>query len=145
VLQNPGHGLVFIMKLFLLIIPFLFLAAAKENCRARKRSTTGIFAGCYKGILKVKGPCMNYTISIVSMKFDSSLVVANWTDENTGKTYKNVFGLASRCTFPDSIKKGDEFYFVIDSTTVQNCAVCLIYYPTPAKKLRVKIIPGPCQ
>jgi len=88
---------------------------------------------------------MNYTISMTSLNFDTSLVMANWTDENTGKTYKNAFALNSRCTFPGNINAGDEFYFMIDSTSVQNCAVCLMYYPVPSKKLSIKVIPGPCQ
>lgn len=87
---------------------------------------------------------MNYTISLQD-PIDTSLVVANWTDESTGKSYKNVFALGSRCNFPSDIKEGDEFYFAIDSTTVQNCAVCLIYYPVPPKKLSIKVIPGPCK
>ena len=101
--------------------------------------------GCYKGRLEIKGGCMNYTISITGNNFDTSLVMADWTDENTGKTYNNVFALKTRCTFPDNINAGDEFYFMIDSTSVQNCAVCLMYYPVPPKKLSIKVIPGPCQ
>ena len=46
---------------------------------------------------------------------------------------------------PGNINAGDEFYFMIDSTSVQNCAVCLMYYPVPSKKLSIKVIPGPCQ
>ena len=87
---------------------------------------------------------MNYTISMAGKDFDTSFVVANWTDESTGKAYKNVFALNSRCTFPGTINQGDEFYFKIDTTTVQNCFVCLIYYPVPSKKLSIKVIPGPC-
>src|SRR4030095_11806430 len=130
---------------FLFLITSLFLLTAKENCKKRKGKTNITTAGCYKGRLEIKGGCMNYTISISNPNFDTSLVVANWTDENTSKTYKNVFALQSRCTFPDTINAGDEFYFMIDSTSVQNCAVCLMYYPVPPKKLSIKIIPGPCQ
>ena len=87
---------------------------------------------------------MNYTISFVRGNFDTSLVVANWTDESTGKAYKNVFALGSQCTFPETINAGDEFYFVIDNTPVQNCVVCMMYYPVPAKKLSIKIIQDHC-
>ena len=130
---------------------FLFLAASfilltsKEDCKTKKGNSNVSPTGCYKGRLEVKGGCMNYTISITSPNVDTSLVARNWTDENTGKTYKNVFALKSRCTFPDNINAGDEFYFMIDSTSVQNCAVCLMYYPVPSKKLSIKVIPGPCQ
>ena len=129
----------------------LFLAAslglliAKQDCKNKKGNNNINALGCYKGRLEIKGGCMNYTISITSPDFDTSLAMASWADENTGKNYKNVFALKSRCTFPDNINAGDEFYFTIDSTTVQNCAVCLMYYPVPPKKLSIKVIPGPCQ
>ncbi len=132
------------MKLMLLVAS-LILLTAREDCKTKKGKTNTSTDGCYKGKLEVKGGCMNYTISITGSNFDTSLVMATWTDENTNKTYQNVFALKSRCTFPDTIAAGDEFYFVIDSTSVQNCAVCLMYYPAPSKKLSIKVIPGPCQ
>jgi hypothetical protein len=129
------------MKLLLLFGSLFLLATSKENCKNTQES---LAPGCYKGKLEVKGGCMNYTISMQSNNFDASRVVASWTDETTGKTYKNAFGLGSRCNFPDSLNAGDEFYFKIDSTTVQNCAVCMMYYPTPSKKLSIKVLTGPC-
>jgi hypothetical protein len=132
------------MKVILLAVS-LVLLTAKETCKAKKGKTSFSSNGCYKGKLEIKGGCMNYTISITSESFDTSLVMASWTDENTNRDYKNVFALNSRCTFPDNINAGDEFYFMIDSTSVQNCAVCLMYYPVPSKKLSIKVIPSPCQ
>ncbi|MFI5185400.1 MAG: hypothetical protein ACHQF0_01600 [Chitinophagales bacterium] len=133
------------MKFLLFIAPFILLSSPKESCNQKKRKSAALaLPGCFKGKLEVKGGCMNYTIGIISKNFDTSLVMANWTDENTGKSYKNAFALNSRCTFPNTINEGDEFYFVIDSTTVPNCVVCLMYYPVPAKKLSIKIIQGPC-
>ena len=129
----------------LFLLGSLMLLIAKENCKNKKGNANATVPGCYKGRLEVKGGCMNYTISITSPNFDTSLAMASWTDENTGKIYKNVFALKSKCTFPDNINAGDEFYFTIDSTSVQNCAVCLMYYPVPSKKLSIKVIPGPCQ
>ena len=70
---------------------------------------------------------------------DTSMVVPQWRDETTGKTYKNAFGLANPCDFPASIKEGDEFYFTIDTVKARNCAVCMAYYPTPQKKLIIKV------
>jgi hypothetical protein len=130
------------MKILLILSSFVFLSASTKSCKDRKEQD--LPPGCYKGKLEIKELCMNYTISIQSKNFDSSMVVTKWTDENTGKVYKNVFGLASRCTFPDSLKAGDEFYFTIDSTTVQNCMVCMAYYPTPPKKLSIKVLNAPC-
>lgn len=84
---------------------------------------------------------MNYTFSLAEGKADTTLFNASWTDETTGKTYKNAFGLVNPCDFPSSINEGDEFRFVIDSTTKgKECAVCLAYYPTPSKKIWVRVI-----
>lgn len=120
------------------------LTLTKDRCKNKIKNIDIAETGCYKGKLEVKGGCMNYTISITTKNVDSSLVVANWTDESTGKIYKNVFALGSRCTFPETIHEGDEFYFVIDNTSVENCAVCMMYYPVPPKKLTIKIIQDPC-
>ena len=127
------------MKLLFVISSFILLSAAGKSCKEE------LPAGCYKGKLEIKAECMNYTLSIQSKSFDTSMVVANWTDETTGKIYKNAFALGSRCTFPDSIKAGDEFYFTIDSTTRQDCSVCLMYYPTPQKQLSIKVLNAPCR
>jgi len=132
------------MKLLVSVACFFLLSASKEGRKKKQVNADFVSAGCYKGKLEVKGGCMNYTIRIVDGKIDTSLVVANWTNESTGKAYKNVFALGSRCTFPDNINEGDEFFFEIDNTTVQNCAVCMMYYPVPAKKLSIKVIQDPC-
>jgi hypothetical protein len=126
------------MKTLLLLCSLLILTAS--TCKNKK--TMG--GTCFKGRLEVKAACMNYTISVVSGNMDTSRIVANWTDESTGESYKNAFALDSRCTFPSTINEGDEFYFMIDSSSVQNCAVCMMYYPVPAKKLAIKIIQEPC-
>ena len=124
------------MKLFF-ILSSLIVLTSSHSCKS------SLPAGVYKGKLEVKGKCMNYTISMQSKNFDTSMVLASWTDENTNKTYNNVFALASRCNFPSSINAGDEFYFKIDSNYIQHCMVCLIYYPTPSKKLFIKVIDPP--
>jgi hypothetical protein len=129
------------MKIFLIISSFLLLTTYEKSCKNKK---TNFAAGCYKGRLEVKGGCMNYTISITGGNYDPALVEAKWTDTNTGKEYKNAFALGSRCTFPETVNEGDEFYFTIDSTTVQNCAVCMMYYPVPAKHLSIKVMSQPC-
>ena len=127
------------MKLILLLTSFILVSTTNKSCKQQQ-----LPQGCYKGKLEIKALCMNYTISIQSKNFDSSMVVANWTDENTGKGYKNVFELGSKCTFPDSLKEGNEFYFTIDSTSVQNCSVCMAYYPAPPKKVSIKVLQAPC-
>lgn len=130
------------MKFFVLLASVFLFGTSKENCK--KKNAELLPKGCYKGRLEIKADCMNYTISIQSNNFDADAVEADWKDETTGKMYKNVFGLKSVCNFPDSIGKGDEFYFMIDSAHVQNCMVCLMYYPTPQKKLFIKVLNQPC-
>jgi hypothetical protein len=127
------------MRLIILLSSIFLLSATAKSCKEQQ-----LPPGCYKGRLEIKALCMNYTISIQSKNFDTSMVVANWTDETTGKAYKNVFDLGSKCNFPDSIRAGDEFYFMIDSSSVQNCMVCMAYYPTPPKKLPIKVLNAPC-
>jgi hypothetical protein len=101
-------------------------------------------SGCYKGKLAIKGICANYTIQVSAGAIDTSLILGEWRDEHTGITYHNVFGLGSACSFPATIKEGDEFYFTIDKRGVQNCIQCMAYYPTPEKKLSITVINGPC-
>ncbi len=128
------------MKL-LLLLGMLSLLTTSKTCKKKQANIT---PGCYRGKLMVKGGCMNYTIGMIGDNIDTARVAASWTDENTGRTFRNVFALGSRCTFPNTINEGDEFYFTIDSTTVQNCAVCMMYYPTPPRQLSIKILDGPC-
>ena len=122
------------MKLFFLLTTVFLVSVSAENCTKESAKKT------YKGRLEIAGICMNYTISVLEGNIDTSLIVADWTDDVTGKSYQNVFKLGSPCTFPATIKQGDEFYFVIDSSQAQNCAVCLAYYPTPKKTLPIKIV-----
>ncbi|WP_276501874.1 hypothetical protein [Terrimonas pollutisoli] len=124
------------MKLILLLSSVFLLTASAEKCNNKKTADPGT----YKAKLEVKALCMNYTLSLVEGNLDTSLIVANWTDESTGKSYKNVFGLGSPCSFPASIQQGDEFYFTIDTTQKSDCAVCMAYYPTPSKKLMIKVL-----
>jgi hypothetical protein len=121
------------MKLFILLTALSVLTLSNSDCN--KKETVK-----YKGRLEVKAICMNYTISVIEGDMDASKIVANWTDESTKKEYKDVFKLGSPCSFPASIKEGDEFYFIIDTSTVQNCAVCMAYYPVPPKSLPIKVL-----
>src|SRR5690349_5865889 len=116
------------MKILLSVIFISLLAITDNTCKHKKSKTV---SQCFKGRLEIKGGCMNYTIAVTDGNIDTSLVQANWKDENTGISYRNVFALASKCTFPNTIDQGDEFNFVLDTAT-QNCAVCLMYYPVPA-------------
>jgi hypothetical protein len=94
----------------------------------------------YKGKLEIKGICMNYTIRLLEGNIDTAKITPNWTDVTTGNHYVNVFGLGSPCNFPAALKEGDEFYFSIDTKSVPGCVLCMAYYPTPPKKLSIKVI-----
>jgi hypothetical protein len=124
------------IKLILITVISTLVATSKESCSRQEFP-------CFKGRLEIKGICSNYTIKFLEGNIDKSLIEANWTDENTGKKYTHVFGLGSPCTFPEAINEGDEFYFTIDNSRVQNCNVCLAFYPIPAKKLSIAVCTQP--
>lgn len=125
------------MKILLPLAAIFILSVSAENCGKKKKENT-----FYKGKLEIKAMCMNYTIRLVEGTLDTSLIAVHWTDEHTSVSYTNVFGLANPCDFPSTINQGDEFYFSIDtSKSKKDCIVCLAYYPTPPKKLSIKIIP----
>jgi hypothetical protein len=128
------------MKFFICSL-LLMAALSKPSCGKQKSPV----AGCYKGRLEIKALCMNYTIKLLEGNIDQSQIVSEWKDESTGKTHSNVFALKSPCTFPATLKEGDEFYFTIDTTATQDCAVCRAYYPVPGKALSIKVLPGACQ
>jgi len=122
------------MKSYLLAPVIFILVTTTNKCKNKNESSV------YKGKLEVKGMCMNYTIKLLDGNIDTSKLVSEWKNEITGKTYNNVFALGSVCNFPSIINEGDEFYFTIDSTYVSNCAVCLAYYPKPAKSSAIKVV-----
>jgi hypothetical protein len=122
------------MKLFFLIFPVAILIFSSHTCNKQASH------GKYKGRLEVAGICMNYTIKLLEGTIDTSRISSNWTDETTGKSYTHVFALGNPCSFPSSIKQGDEFYFSIDSTTDKGCVTCMAYYPKPPKKLSIRVI-----
>jgi hypothetical protein len=95
---------------------------------------------CIKGKLLINGICGNITIQVLSANIDTRLIDTTWTDPSTSITYKNVFALKSICTFPSTLKEGDEFYFRIDNSPKgTDCAVCLAYRPVPTKGLMISV------
>ena len=122
------------MKAWIPLTTIFLLSLPAKDCNQKKSDGTRL-----KGKLEIKAMCMNYTIRLIEGNLDTSQVVANWTDETTGKSYRNVFGLGNPCDFPSTIIQGEEFYFTLESVKVKNCAVCMAYYPTPGKKLIIKV------
>jgi len=124
------------MKLLMLLSCISALTISADQC-GKKKSQLG---GAFKAKLETKGICMNYTLRLLEGEIDTSMINASWTDESTGKSYNNVFGLGSPCSFPKNIEQGDDFYFLIDTSQKQQCAVCLAYYPSPPRKLSIKVV-----
>jgi hypothetical protein len=122
------------MKIFFLTPLVFILAVTTDKCKNKNENSA------YKGRLEVKGMCMNYTIKLLEGNIDTSKLIAEWKNESTGKTHNNVFALGSVCNFPSTINEGDEFSFTIDTSYVSNCAVCLAYYPKPAKSIAIKVV-----
>ncbi len=127
------------MKLFFVVAFAVFIITTSATCN--KKADGNI---CYKGRLEIKALCMNYTIKLLDGDMNPSLIEKAWSDESTGKAYTNVFALGSPCSFPANISEGDEFYFKIDSSDQQNCAVCLAYYPKPGRQLSIKVLTAAC-
>ena len=125
------------MKNILTIIIIVFTLCS-ATCKDQKGGT------CYKGKLEIKALCLNYTIKVLEGNIDTALLKNTWTDSHSGKTYTNVFGLANPCSFPEKLKQGEEFYFVIENEPKNDCAVCEAFYPTPDKKLGIKVV-ADCQ
>ena len=124
------------MKRLLLLSAIFLLTISADKCGKKKKTE----AATYKAKLEIKALCMNYTLRLLEGGIDTSLITASWIDESTGKSYTNVFGLGSPCTFPPNIQQGDDFYFQIDSSEKQDCAVCMAYYPTPSRKLSIIVV-----
>lgn len=128
------------MKLFLASVLTIAIAAASpKGCGKQQKAEPT----CYKGKLEIKAICSNITISVQDGQ-KPDWAQASWTDEQTQKSYEQVFRLANPCQFPASIKEGDTFYFTIDTSKQENCAVCMAYYPTPQKAVSIKVLDGPC-
>lgn len=122
------------MKQLILLFTLAILLLSNSDCTKNKS------AARYKGKLEITGICMNYTIRVTEGNIDPALIVDNWTDETTSKSYDKVFRLGNPCDFPATLKQGDEFYFIIESAKGKDCAVCMAYYPTPPKALSIKVV-----
>ena len=86
-----------------------------------------------KGKLLFNGMCGQYTVQLLEGYMPPEKIVASWKFPNTDSIYTNVFAAANVCNFGEfHLQQGDVFTFKLDSLPpVQNCAVCLAYFPTP--------------
>ena len=122
------------MKIFVLLSALSILILSTSDCHSKKEKG----AKC-KGRLEIKGICYNYTIKLLEGDIDTAKIAANWIDESSGKSYTNVFGLTDPCSFPSSIKEGEEFYFSVHDAKLKSCIVCEAYYPAPPRSLLIKV------
>ena len=96
----------------------------------------------FTGTLVKQGICLNYVIQVNDIDFPQELIEKIWIDEFSDIEYKNVFALESVCDFPESIREGSSFEFIIDNKKENNCAVCLAYTPVPNKYISITVIKG---
>ena len=96
----------------------------------------------YTGKLVIQGICMNYVIQVNDTDFPQELIEKNWTYEASGVAYENVFALESVCDFPEDVKEGDSFNFMIGNKNKNEdgCTVCLAYSQVPKKYLSITVI-----
>ena len=94
----------------------------------------------YIGKLVKQGICMNYVIEVINPNFPSKHIEEIWIDEFSKIEYNNVFTLESVCDFPDEIKEGDSFRFIIGNNNTNFCAVCEAYTPVPNKRLKITVV-----
>ena len=94
----------------------------------------------YTGKLVIQGICMNYVIQVNDTDFPQELIAKNWTNEFSRVEYENVFALESACDFPEDVKEGDSFNFMIGHKNEDECTVCYAYSPVPKKYLGITVI-----
>ena len=96
----------------------------------------------YTGKLVIQGVCMNYVIQVNDTDFPQELIEKNWIYEASGVAYENVFALESVCDFPEDVKEGDSFNFMVGNKNKNEdgCTVCLAYSQVPKKYLSITVI-----
>ncbi len=117
--------------ILLLFAPLLF--ACKTGQSSASKTLTGR--------LVIKENCNHYVVSLESGQLDTSRIAATWKDEKRNTSFTNVFTVASSCSFGQAgLNEGDLFSFEVSDGPPEACAVCLMFYPTPDKKLAIKNI-----
>ncbi|KIC90373.1 hypothetical protein [Flavihumibacter sp. ZG627] len=109
-----------------------------SGCKTPANKTTAT----HTGKLVVSELCNHYVVALETGSIDKNNLAESWTDNKRNMTFKNVFSVASKCSFAKAeLAEGDVFSFELtDSTVTENCAICMAYYPTPEQKLMIKNI-----
>jgi hypothetical protein len=115
------------------ILWLLLLSCSTDKSESLKNDS-------FSGKLVVQGICMNYVIQVNDADFPQDLIEKKWIYEATQEQYENVFALESVCDFPEGIKEGDSFHFIIDNEKTNECAVCLAYSQVPEKSESITVL-----
>jgi len=126
------------MKFLFVTLGLLALSCSKSDVELSSKSDVEL--NCIKGKFVINGICGHNTIQVLSGNIDSNSIVKSWEDPITSIKYENVFELQSLCTFPSTLKEGDEFYFVVDNDPKgSDCPRCKAHRPVPPKGLMIRV------
>ncbi|ULQ58186.1 hypothetical protein KJS94_08255 [Flavihumibacter rivuli] len=120
---------------------FSLLALSLIILGACKTATNQTGAGLV-GKLVVVENCGHYVVTLEKGNLDPGKLAANWKDDKRNASYIAAFAVANPCSFGKTgLKEGDRFSFeIVEQPEAENCAVCMMYYPTPEQKLAIKNI-----
>jgi hypothetical protein len=113
-----------------ILFPFiLLLLGGVPACRPEK-----VKGPLLTGKMVINRPCGHYVIQVLSGDYDRGRVAASWKDTLADSIYTNVFTVANVCHFDGGgLAVNDTFSFRMNDTViVNNCMVCMIFYPTPS-------------
>lgn len=120
------------------LLPFLLLLllTCSFTCRRETLGTS------LTGKLVIDAACSHYVVQLIQGSTDSTKVVDTWKNTANDSVYNHVFTVANVCNFGAmGLSQGDIFTFEIDpEMPMEDCAVCLIFYPTPPVAHAVKNI-----
>ena len=117
------------------------LALSLLSLGACKTTTQPSDAGLV-GKLVVVENCGHYVVTLEKGNLDQGKLAASWKDDKRNASYAAAFAVANPCSFGKTgLKEGDRFSFeIIEQPGGEECAVCMMYYPTPEQKLAIKNI-----
>lgn len=118
-------------------LPIFFGIIIFGACKSSRMHTTGPFTGKVIGSI-----CSQYTIQLVSGDMDPAHYVETWKRSTDDSVYHKVFAVSNYCYFnTQGLQKGDVFQFrLLSDKPKENCAVCLIYEPTPSVSNTIEVI-----
>jgi len=93
-------------------------------------------AKCYTGKV-IRTSCASFVVQVTD---DQTIGENGWKDQpKSDSAYDHVINITNRCQLKDSLKTGDTFRFVIDSTIKSDCITCMMYDAPPTAKYAVRL------